>query len=101
MEEYKTSRVALPSVCITSSSRYPFLHSSVFLLLSSIVIKMKGASLISSALALCYGAQFAAAAPSSGDPGFPKGQPYDGKGKGSIIVGMLCPPILSSLLTQS
>ncbi|RSL93015.1 putative oxalate decarboxylase [Fusarium ambrosium] len=53
---------------------------------------MKGASLISSALALCYGAQFVAAAPSADvekrdGPGFPKGQPYDGKGKGSIIVG--------------
>ncbi|KAJ3542642.1 hypothetical protein NM208_g3989 [Fusarium decemcellulare] len=54
---------------------------------------MKGASIFSSALALCYGAQFVAAAPSSADiekrdePGFPKGQPYDGKGKGGRILG--------------
>ncbi|RSL93603.1 hypothetical protein CEP52_013168 [Fusarium oligoseptatum] len=53
---------------------------------------MKSVSLISSALAFCYGAQFVAAAPSADvekrdGPGFPKGQPYDGKGKGSIIVG--------------
>ncbi|GKU03846.1 oxalate decarboxylase [Fusarium langsethiae] len=49
---------------------------------------MKGASFLSSALALCLGTSLVAAAPKDAQqPGFAKGQPYDGKGKGSVLLG--------------
>ncbi|KAF5550126.1 oxalate decarboxylase [Fusarium phyllophilum] len=49
---------------------------------------MKGASLFSSALALCLGSNIVAAAPKdTQQPGFDKGQPYDGKGKGAVLLG--------------
>ncbi|KAF5625017.1 oxalate decarboxylase [Fusarium sp. NRRL 52700] len=49
---------------------------------------MKGASFLSSALALCLGSNIVAAAPKdTQQPGFDKGQPYDGKGKGAVLLG--------------
>ncbi|KAG8667978.1 hypothetical protein FPOAC2_13188 [Fusarium poae] len=49
---------------------------------------MKGASFLSSALALCLGTGLVAAAPKDAQqPGFDKGQPYNGNGKGSVILG--------------
>jgi oxalate decarboxylase len=49
---------------------------------------MKGASFLSSALALCLGTSLVAAAPKDAQqPGFAKGQPYDRKGKGSVLLG--------------
>ncbi|KAF5243185.1 hypothetical protein FOXYS1_15321 [Fusarium oxysporum] len=49
---------------------------------------MKGASFFSSALALCLGSNIVTAAPQdTQQPGFDKGQPYDGKGKGAVLLG--------------
>ncbi|KAF5669530.1 oxalate decarboxylase [Fusarium denticulatum] len=49
---------------------------------------MKGASLLSSALTLLVGSTIVAAAPKdTQQPGFDKGQPYDGKGKGAVLLG--------------
>ncbi|KAF4337294.1 oxalate decarboxylase [Fusarium beomiforme] len=49
---------------------------------------MKGASFLSSTLALCLGAAIVNAAPKdTQQPGFDKGQPYDGKGKGAVLLG--------------
>ncbi|WZH40761.1 RmlC-like cupin domain-containing protein [Fusarium acuminatum] len=49
---------------------------------------MRAVSFISPAVALFLGITTVIAAPSdSQKPGFPKGQPYDGKGKGAAILG--------------
>jgi hypothetical protein len=49
---------------------------------------MRAVSFISPAVALFLGITTVIAAPSdSQKPGFPKGQPYDGKGKGATILG--------------
>ncbi|KAF9773133.1 hypothetical protein IL306_009095 [Fusarium sp. DS 682] len=49
---------------------------------------MKSVSLFSSALALCLGTTLVAAAPKdTQQPGFEKGQPIDGKGKGAVLLG--------------
>ncbi|KAF4949819.1 hypothetical protein FGADI_8616 [Fusarium gaditjirri] len=49
---------------------------------------MKSASFFSSALALCLGSSIVTAAPKdTQQPGFDKGQPYDGKGKGAVLLG--------------
>ncbi|KAH7248581.1 RmlC-like cupin domain-containing protein [Fusarium redolens] len=49
---------------------------------------MKGVSLLSSALTLLVGSALVAAAPKdTQQPGFDKGQPYDGKGKGAVLLG--------------
>lgn len=65
---------------------------------------MKGASLFSSALALCLGSNIVAAAPKdTQQPGFDKGQPYDGKGKGAVLLGKLPHVLVSNshhILTQ-
>ncbi|KAM0323830.1 hypothetical protein ACHAPQ_008540 [Fusarium lateritium] len=49
---------------------------------------MRSVSLLSSALTLLVGATIVAAAPKDAQqPGFDKGQPYDGKGKGAVLLG--------------
>jgi oxalate decarboxylase len=54
---------------------------------------MKGVSLLSSALTLLVGSALVAAAPKdTQQPGFDKGQPYDGKGKGAVLLGIVTHP---------
>ncbi|KAM0266869.1 hypothetical protein ACHAPA_006438 [Fusarium lateritium] len=49
---------------------------------------MRSVSLLSSALTLLVGSTIVAAAPKDAQqPGFDKGQPYDGKGKGAVLLG--------------
>ncbi|KAM0228726.1 hypothetical protein ACHAP5_011864 [Fusarium lateritium] len=49
---------------------------------------MRSVSLLSSALTLLVGSTIVAGAPKEAQqPGFDKGQPYDGKGKGAVLLG--------------